>query len=149
MYYDHIWQHDSPYVSGTGDITTLTSQHYRWTLDSSAAKSLFGRGQSTTSSVTDVVLSPKIDIKHQQNLASLFRGGGGHGLFSLILAAPLTLEMYHNTTRWHSQNRKLAPILMITQRKKLTSLCGNALGLSIRCLEILWKGLWLDSRVIR
>jgi len=29
VYYDHVWLHDNPRVSGTRDITKLTSQHYK------------------------------------------------------------------------------------------------------------------------
>ena len=50
--------------------------------------------------------------------------------------------------RLHRQNRKTEPILIIIEEKTLISLCANELGLSIRGSEILWKWLWLDSRVI-
>jgi len=40
-------------------------------------------------------------------------------------------------TRRRSQIRKFAPILIITEAKKLICFCANKLCLSIRCLEIL------------
>jgi len=39
----------------------------------------------------------------------------------------LTLKMYQNTTTRHSRNKKIAPILIITEAKKLISLCANEL----------------------
>jgi len=37
---------------------------------------------------------------------------------------------------------------MITEAQKAHFLCANELGLSIPCLEILWKWLWLESLIV-
>jgi len=65
----------------------------------------------------------------------------------------LILIMQHNTTRWHSQNRKFAPILTITDGKRFIflsankwvcqsdsdvwSLCKNYSGSSLRSLTVI------------
>jgi len=48
--------------------------------------------------------------------------------------------------RLDSQNRRFAPILIITEAKN--ALCANELGLFIRASEFLQKWLWLEFRVI-
>jgi len=59
-----------------------------------------------------------------------------------------TLPLGYSMTRLENQNRKFAPILIITGPKMIISLYANKLGLSIRGSEILQKWLWLESRVI-
>ena len=58
-----------------------------------------------------------------------------------------TCPLGYSITRLESQNRKLAPILIITGRKN-DHFFVCKLGLSFRGSEILQKWLWLESRVI-
>ena len=55
--------------------------------------------------------------------------------------------MYHITTRRHSQRENLRQQWSPMKHEKIISLFASELGLSIRCLEILQKWLWLKSRI--